>query len=181
MSATDDPVPGEVVATLAEAVAAWHDWEATNAGRRVRNGRIVVMDSHRYVEDLTAAGDGAVTVAQGSRLVIVAARWPEPDGGGPRRPGAVDPAEVRPCLAGLLEVAGTGTGDRPGIVEIDGLLVTGSLTVTSPASPDEGLGALRLAHVTLVPAGGGLAVAAGNERLAVDVRRSLCGPVARHR
>ena len=46
----------------------------------------------------------------------------------PPRSGAVDPSEVRPCLAGSIEVAGTGTGEGPGIVAIDGLLVTGSLT-----------------------------------------------------
>ncbi len=47
VSATDAPVANTVVATFGEAVDAWN---AFQAGKSARLGRIVVMDSHRYAE-----------------------------------------------------------------------------------------------------------------------------------
>ncbi len=123
VSATDDPVPSEVVATLAEAVAAWHDLEATNAGRRVRNGRIVVMDSHRYVEDLTVGRRRRGHRRPGQPAVIVAARGPNRMVAGPDDRARSIPQGVRPCLVGVCSRwSARAPATVPASVEIDGLL-----------------------------------------------------------
>jgi hypothetical protein len=171
VSATDPPRPDEVVATLAEAVDAWHAWQGAHPASR---GRIVVMDSHRYVEPFT--GPDAVRVGQGSRLSIVAARWPAPPSG-PRVVGALDPTGVRPCVSGDLVVRGEGAGDAPGQLSLEGLLLDGSLTAEPPAAGDDGVGLVELVSCTLVPGRGGLRVEDGNDAAEVVVRRSVCGPV----
>ena len=73
---------------------------------------------------------------------------------------------------------GQGSGDQCGELVIDGLLVQGSLTVTKPAAADDGLGRVELRSCTLVPASGGLSVQEGNDRIAVALSRTICGPVA---
>jgi hypothetical protein len=172
VSADDAPVPNQVVATLAEAVAAWTAWQAANPGT---HGRIVLMDSHRHAGSFT--GPNRIAVGQGSRLSVVAARWPQPPGGARRR-DAVDPAGVRPCWIGDVEVIGTGIGGRPGEVVLDGVLLAGALRVLAPASGEAGLGRLDLRRCTLDPGAGGIAVAAGNARIAVALDRSITGPIA---
>jgi hypothetical protein len=173
VSVTDPPRPDEVVPTLGDAVAAWHTWQTEHPGT---SGRIVVMDSNRYPEAFTTGG--RIRVGQGARLSIVAARWPVPPDHGPRRPAAIDPTGVRPCIVGDLEVAGTGTGEQPGGFVLDGVLVDGSLTVATPAGTDDGLGPVEVRHCTLVPSAGGITVAAGNSRTRLLVHRSIVGPVS---
>lgn len=172
VSATDAPVAGRVVGTIAEAVDAWHAWQAAHPSTI---GRIVLMDSHRHTDDLT--GPNRIEVGEASRLVLLAANWPtRPDG--PRVHGDADPTGVRPCLVGDVEFVGTGTGERPGEVVVDGVLLAGSMTVGAPPTDAEGLGLLEIRHSTLVPSAGGLVVASGNDRLAVELFRTQCGPIA---
>ncbi|MEU5726275.1 phage tail protein [Micromonospora sp. NPDC047738] len=168
VSVTEPPSPGEVVASVGEAVTAWHDWQAAHPGT---TGRIVLMDSHRYLENL------AVQVGQGSRLSIVAAQWPRPPER-PRRQSDLDPVGVRPCLLGNVSVTGTGTGDRPGELIVDGLLISQPLTVTAPVGGGPGLGRVELRHCTVGPSAAGLAVAAGNDRTRVLVHRCVTGALA---
>ncbi|MEU8047546.1 phage tail protein [Micromonospora echinofusca] len=168
VSVTEPPRPGEVVASIAEAVTAWHDWQATHPGTA---GRIVLTDSHRYAEDLL------VRVGQGSRLSLLAARWPQPPDR-PRRQADLDPVGVRPCLLGGLSVTGTGAGERPGELLLDGLLVSGTVSVAAPAAGETGLGRVELRHCTVGPAATGLTVAAGNDRTRVTVHRCVTGALA---
>ncbi|MEV4771570.1 phage tail protein [Micromonospora humida] len=168
VSVTEPPRAGEVVASLGEAVTAWHDFQAAHPGG---TGRIVVLDSHRYRENL------AVRVGQGSRLSVLAAQWPRPPDR-PRRQTDLDPVGVRPCLLGTLAATGVGVGDRPGELVVDGLLVAGAVTVTAPAGGGPGLGLVELRHCTLGPAATGLTVTAGNDRTRVVVHRCVTGALA---
>jgi hypothetical protein len=130
------------------------------------------MDSHRYEDPLVAGG--GIRVGQGSRLAIVAAAWPSVDG--VRAVDAIDPAGVRPTVVGDIEVQGVGTGDRPGSFVIDGVQLAGAIRVVVPAAGDDGLGRVEVGHATLVPALGGIAIAAGNSRCELSMRRSITGP-----
>jgi hypothetical protein len=170
VSATDAATPGRVVPTLGDAVAAWHDWQA---GNPASTGRIVVMDSHRYAQPLVAGG--GIRIGQGARLSIVAASWPSV--AGTRRVDAIDPARVRPTLVGDVEVQGIGSGDRPGSFVLDGIQLAGGVRVVAPAADEQGLGRVEIAHATLVPALGGIAIAAGNTRCELSLRRCIAGPV----
>lgn len=172
VSADDPPVPNQVVATLAEALAAWATWDAVNPGT---HGRIVLMDSHRHAGSFT--GPNRIAIGQGSRLSVLAARWPQPAGAARQR-DAVDPAGVRPAWIGDVEIIGAGGGARPGEFVLDGVLLAGALRVLAPAAGDAGLGRLELRHCSLAPSAGGIAVAAGNTRIALALTRSICGPVA---
>lgn len=161
-------VNGEAIhPTLADAVA---DWHAQPAGTI---GLITIMDCHTY------AGDLSIEVPAGSRLFIVAANWPvvpRTDGGSERVTGRLDATEVRPHLLGHLTVTGTApvAGQSAGAIALDGLLIEGSLTVNDP---DQHLGLLRIAHSTLVPGAGGLTVNGTNASLAMQLSRSICGPI----
>lgn len=62
------------------------------------------------------------------RLSVLAAQWPRPPDR-PRRQTDLDPVGVRPCLLGGVTVTGVGTGNRPGELVVDGLLVAGAVTV----------------------------------------------------
>lgn len=168
VSATEPPRAGEVVASLGEAVTAWHDWQAAHPGTA---GRIVLLDSHRYAETV------AVRVGQGSRLTLLAAQWPRPPDR-PRRQTDLDPVGVRPCLLGGLSVTGAGAGDRPGELVVDGLLVAGPVTVAAPSAGGPGLGRLELRHCTVGPGATGLTVAAGNDRVEVALHRCVSGSLA---
>ena len=164
-----------VFASLAAAVAAWN---ALPAGQV---GLIAVADSAALTETLTGAAGPAVP--EGSRLVIAAADWPAtPVPGGPsgmtaRQVGLFDASGVRPALVGDLEVNGTAPAGSltPGALVLDGLLLAGQVTVATAAG--EGLGLLRLAHVTQDPAAGGIDIGAGNEQLVLDLTRARTGPV----
>lgn len=170
VSVTDEPVPGEVVPTLGDAVAAWHDWQDANPAT---TGRIVVMDSHRYEEPLVAGG--GIRVGQGAGLSIVAAGWPSDDAGA-RAIDTIDPSRVRPTFVGDVEVRGTGTGDRPGSFVLDGVQLAGTLRLVAPAAGESGLGSVEVAHATVVPALGGITVETGNSRATLNVRRCITGP-----
>jgi len=127
---TADPDQGgPVVATLAEAIAAWNGH--AQAGAR---GLIVVMDSASYPEDLTS-DDLVVRLPAGARLAIVAAGWPAEtlDGGARRRsPGALAAQDRRPHIASDLRVRGLEAGDgEGGLLLIEGLLLAGNLRVES--------------------------------------------------
>lgn len=172
VSVSDPPVAAEIVPTLGDAVSAWHDWQSVNPGT---SGRIIIMDSHRYAEAL--AGGGAVKVAQGGRLGIVAAGWPVPPGGGARRPGEIDPSGVRPAVIGDIELIGVGGGMRPGGFVLDGVLLGGALRVLSPAAGEDGLGPVEVRRCTVVRTAGGIEVEAGNDRAQLTLQGSLCGPL----
>jgi hypothetical protein len=157
----------QLYTTLAGAVAAW------NAQPPGTVGAIAVTDSRSYADVLTGAG--AILVPEGSHLLLVAAEWPAAEApGAPRTPGRLLPQDLRPHLAGSLAVRGTApaASTNPGSLAVDGLLVEGTLTVQGG-----NLGRLRLAHSTLVPAEGGLVVAAGNTRLDVELVRAVTGRV----
>ncbi len=171
VSATEPPGTATIVGTIGEAVDAWNAAQAANP---VARGRIVLMDSHRYQEDLTLAG--RIEVAAGSRLEILAARWPAPPGG-PRTTDGLDPSGVRPCLIGDLEVIGSGDTDPLGELVVEGLLIGGRVTVVSPVGTGDGLGSISLRNCTLAPAAGGLRVEPGNDRCAVDLDRTITGSV----
>lgn len=165
-----EPVPvatGTVHTTLADAIV---EWQAQPAGTV---GVIAIMDSHSYVGNL------AISVPEGSRLLIVAADWPavpKAGGGEERIIGQLGAVDVRPHLRGNITVSGTAPANSEalGALAIDGLLIEGSVTVS--AAPGR-LGLLRIAHSTLVPAEGGLTVAGGNSRLEVQLVSAICGPV----
>ena len=173
VSREHDPVPGEVVATLAEAVAAW------NAQPPGSVGLIALMDSGQYTEDLTGAD--RLVVPEGSLLVLAAGDWPSvPVPGGlpgelARTVGRIEASLRRPHLQGDVEVLGSAAPDSetPGELVLDGLLVEGNLTVA-----DGNLGRLRLAHCTLAPPTSGLAVAAGNEALELELARCITGALS---
>lgn len=172
-------VSGEIFSKLTDAVKNWNQQPDGSVGI------ITIMDNHTYKENLTGASQ--VKIPEGSQLLIVAADWPQVDvpGGSPgekrRVPfGRLEPNELRPHLLGNLEVEGTAAADSdtPGQLVLDGLLVEGDLSVL-PGN----LGSLRVAHCTLVPDKGGLQdrvrlkVDSGNERLKIDLVRSICGPI----
>jgi hypothetical protein len=173
VSRDHEPEPGRLFATLAEAVTEW------NAQPDGAMGIIAVMDSSSFEESLTAGSQ--IKVPEGSRLLIVAADWPElpvPGGlpGETRRViGRIEPVGVRPHLLGDLSVAGTASdsSETPGELWIDGLLIEGKVSVLSG-----NLGRLQLNHCTLVPGQGGLHVTMKNELLDIALRRTICGPIA---
>lgn len=163
------PVPNELFSTVAEAVEAW------NAEPDGTTGVIAVMDSRTYAEDLTGAR--TIVVPPASRLLIVAAGWPEIEG--TRVPGRLAPQGVRPHLRGDISVRGPGdAASGEGRLILNGLLVEGSLSVLAGS-----LGALELAHSTIAPGTGSLAVERSdsegerNTGLSVSIERSICGPI----
>ena len=168
MGVLKSPPPGQtsIVATLADAVKAWNQQPPGTSGA------IVLMDSRRYEENLDSAAT-RIAIPEGSQLVIVASAWP-PDttGGAPVwRAGRFAPSGVRPHLKGAFEVIGTAPAGSasPGRLVMNGLLLEGSLTVTAGH-----LGALDLAHSTLVPGKATLACDA-NEALDVTCVRTITG------
>ncbi len=153
--------------TMVAAVAAWRAQPPGTVGV------IAVLDSGRYVEDLT--GPGAITVPAGSRLLIVAAGWPArpapdaPPGLLIRSAGDIDPDGRRPHLVGDIEATGLPPGENAvaGELLIDGLLIEGGITVL-----DGALGRLALSHATLMPGTGGVSVG-DNEDLELTLSRCI--------
>lgn len=147
--------PAQFAATLSGAVDKWN--KLAKPANGILRGLIVLMDSRTYDEDLTGASHRIVIPAD-SQLAIVAA-----DG-------------CRPHIFGNISVVGDSDGANPGELILDGILIEGSLTVLVG-----NLGSLRLAHCTLVPGKGKLAVNASvaeqqqNRRLTVRIERSICG------
>ncbi|MGH2675809.1 MAG: hypothetical protein ACRDH1_10420, partial [Actinomycetota bacterium] len=84
------PVPGQIFATVAEAVQAW------NARPAGTVGVIAITDSRTYEEDLTGAD--RIALPEGSELLVVAADWPEVDVSGlpTRVTGRFVPRLLRP-------------------------------------------------------------------------------------
>lgn len=155
-------VPGQRYNTLGAAIADWNALTAPTAGV------IAITDSRTYVENI------AITIPQGSQLLIVAAEWPD------TTPGHFNADGVRPHLRGGITVTGSapaGTSDSDALA-LSGLVIEGSVTV-SPGN----LGALRLTHCTVVPGAGGVTVNADsppgkrNDRLSVTLTRCVTGPI----
>jgi len=179
------PDPRQLVQTLGDAVAAW---EAHVADHPETFGVIVVMDSRTYEGDLV--GRHAIRIPSGSRLAVVAAKWPTTRRSSDDRTGMAGPLErvagrfapddVRPHLLGDIHVESPADSDglAPGELILDGLLIEGQVTVL----PGD-LGSLRISHCTLVPEKGGLTVDAEPEagmkhdRLTVTMERSICGAI----
>jgi hypothetical protein len=185
VSRTRTAVGGESIFTrLKDAVTAWN---ALPAGRV---GVIVLMDSTTE-HDLAGDPVPPIRIQEKSKLIIVGADWPvEPVPGSPgatqRLAGHFDATQVRPHFRGSLQVAGAapaGSKD-PGSIIVNGLWLEGGIEVMAAASDGSGaaisgnLGALTIAHSTLVPAAGGVAVAGDNKRLAITVTRSITGPIS---
>jgi hypothetical protein len=169
------PKPDEIFATLQDAVAAW------NAQPPGAVGVIAVMDNRTYVESLAA--EHRIAIPAGSRLIIVAADWPEveaPNGAPPTRiKGQVSPAGRRPHLLGGLSAAGASDESSAGELILDGLLIEGAVTVLVG-----NLGVLRVSHCTLAPGAGEIIVNASatdfgkqNTLLKLSLEHSICGPV----
>jgi hypothetical protein len=169
--------PDQIFATLQEAVDAW------NAQPPGAVGVIAVMDSRTYVESLTA--DHRIVIPAGSRLIIVAADWPEvdaPNGAPPtqRIKGQVSPEGRRPHLLGDLSAVGASDQSSTSELILDGLLIEGAVTVLVG-----NLGVLRVSHCTLAPGDGEIIVNASatdpekqNTLLKLSLEHSICGPVA---
>ncbi len=163
----------EVVNTLGEAVSAWNSQPDGTVGI------IAVMDSSNYEE--TLSGAARIRIGAGSRLLIVAGDWPQrpaadaPPGTLIRRRGEVDADNRRPWLRGDIEVEGSAA---PGSPTPGGLLLNG-LSIEGDLSVREGhLGELSLLHSTAVPQLSQLRVDAGNNRLRIDLQRSICGQIS---
>jgi len=165
-------VPGKIYNNLVDAVEEWNKQPNGSVGI------IAILDSQTYEEDLT--GHNGINIPEGSQLLIVAADWPEVDvpGGLPgekeRIIGQLSPDERRPHLFGNLEVEGTAdeSSHTGGDLALDGLLVEGNLSILAG-----NLGNLRISHSTLVPHHHGIEVKSKNDRLKIDLVRSICGPI----
>jgi hypothetical protein len=159
------PPPDKVFNTLAEAVSEWNEKAPGTFGV------IAILDSRTYEENLI--GDNKIFIPEGSRLLIVAAGWPDLT-----TPGRLAPEDLRPHLLGSLSVCGTAEGANPGDLILDGLLIEGTLSVLVG-----NLGGLRMAHCTLAPGKGSLMVNASmdtekqNSRLSITLDHSICGPL----
>lgn len=164
---------------LAAAIDAWNDDPVTL-------GVIALMDSRSYGPPLDPTALPEIVVPAGCRLVIVAADWPEdpPDdlGRRTRTAGRLTPSGRRPHLTGPIRVRGTAPAGHldPGELVLDGLLVEGGLLV-APGN----LGAVRVAHTTLVPKAGAdsVTIASGprpeerNDSLRLVLERCISGPL----
>jgi hypothetical protein len=161
----------KIFKNLKDAVAEWND------STDVCSGVITIMDNHTYEEDIT--GGNRVKIGEGRKLLIAAADWPEKDD--PELPGVkhrafgdLAPEELRPHIRGSLEVEGTADVNSltGGQLVLDGLLLEGGLAVLKG-----NLGSLTVSHCTLVPGHSGLEVNPQNERLKIQLNRTICGPV----
>ncbi len=173
-----------IVATLAEAVAAWN---ALPAGE---TGLIVIMDGRTYEESLTGAPDpgdptkpARIHIKEGSTLYLVAGEWPlHKDDALPgvfhRRLGEVRLDTHRPHLKGDISIKGTAGADAtPGRLALGGLLIEGAVTVLNGR-----LGGLTLSHATVAPGFGrvevkGSTTGGDNSDLVLELVRSISGPL----
>jgi hypothetical protein len=166
-------VPGSIVANLGLAITAW------NARPAGTHGVIVLMDSARH--DINLTGANRIRIPEGSQLTIIAGDWPllPVIGGAPgataRRVGQVNAERVRPCLAGDIEVEGLAplASTQPGRLTIDGVLLSGSVTVVG-AGPEQ-LGELQLRSCT--QASGTVMATGTRTRLLVSVANSRLGAI----
>lgn len=159
--------------TFTAAVKAWNT-QVTGANP-VLDGVIAVLDSSTYQDNVAKT---PIQLPAGSRLLIVAADWAAIRQSPPGTVKTLDPNGLRPHLLGSIAVSGTAPSNspNPGQLFIDGLLIEGQVTVLAG-----NLGMLGLSHSTIAPTGG-LAVqtakGATNDALAVNLYRSICGPIA---
>jgi hypothetical protein len=133
------PDPSVLATSVADALADWNAFVATTSGGF---GVICVMDSRTYPEDLV------VEVSAGFALAIVAADWPIDPALIQRRLGVFQPSGRWPLISGDVEITGTApvASENAGTLVLDGLLLSGTMTIT-----DGHLGRLLLSHCTLVP------------------------------
>ncbi|MBN8892947.1 MAG: hypothetical protein BGP12_11550 [Rhodospirillales bacterium 70-18] len=157
---------GPCLGSLADAIALWNA-TGNGAGRR---GLIVLLDNASYPEALPA-----VQLAANAGLAIAAAGWPVTltEAGARRRlPANLAPAARRPYIAADLTTASAG-----GTLVLDGLMLSGGITV-----PAGTLASLALHHCTLGATDTGLAagitVAASAGIASVTVNASVLGPIA---
>lgn len=170
VTALAPPGHRDLLPTLAAAITEW------NGITERAVGVIAVMDSRSYPDDLE------IHVRAGSRLLIVAADWPvdkQPDRrlealAAERRFGRLLARGRRPHVGGAITVHGEpgAPGAAPGELVLDGLLLEKPVSV---AAGD--LGLLRIVHSTLAPETAGVSVSPANGSLAVELERSISGPV----
>jgi hypothetical protein len=172
------PVPGEIVGSFTEAVNQWNGQPAGTVGI------ITIMDSRTYKENLQGAQ--AIKIPARSKLLIVAADWPEQPVSGlvgvtEREVGKTTPSLLRPHLRGNISIRGTASASErsQGALWINGLLVEGQIAVLNG-----NLGALTLDHCTVVPKTGTVGVNSSsdktkeNDQLAIKIRRCIVGAIS---
>jgi hypothetical protein len=133
------PDPTVLATTVSDALADWNAFTAANASGF---GVICVMDSRTYPSDL------AIEVPEGFTLAIVAADWPLNPTLNQREPGVFSPNGRFPVISGAVDITGTApaASENPGTLILDGLLLSGAMSVTN-----DNLGRLLLSHCTIVP------------------------------
>ncbi len=165
------PVPNVIFATVAEAVAEW------NAQPPGTVGAIALLDNDRFGESLT--GTRSVVMKRGSLLLLLSADWPptpREGGGSDLLPGSLSPRGRRAAIVGDVEVRGSAAASAidPGVLAIDGVLVSGSINVTPTGGGN--LGGLMLSNTTVLGAAG-ISVTGLHERLTIALTRTVTGPI----
>lgn len=166
-----EPVPGQVVRTIGEALRLW---DARHEAEPGQVGVITIMDSGTYREDLT------VVIPPGNRLILLAAAWPARIVAGVpvREPGVFVAAGGRPHLVGRITVTGTpDSASAASELVLGGLSVEGGLRVAAGE-----LTSLVVANSTLLAgpapaADDGWLTATGNPHLTVRLLRTVCAGV----
>jgi hypothetical protein len=164
---------GELVASLADAINAWHTQPPGTIGV------IALMDSISDGDPTAGAPPLEIDIPEGSHLLIVAADWPleeNPDASPPERrfPGHWRADGVRAHVVGDLQVRGTApaSSSNPGALTLNGILLEGSLTVI-----DGHLDRIAIEHTTIVPDRGAITVEDGNSRLRLVLTRAIAPPI----
>jgi hypothetical protein len=168
-----DPVAGEIVENISEAVDAWNNQPAGTVGA------ILIMDNCSYEENLT--GTNKIRIPENSQLMLVAADWPEeeiPDSQGQteRRIGRLQSNDQHPHIKGDISVVGTAPANsqEAGELILNGLLIEGDLRVLVG-----NLGNLQVNHCTIAPGSGEFVVNSSeqsnqqNTSLQVSLDRSI--------
>lgn len=168
------PAPGAIFGTIAEAIETWN---SESASPDVNVGIIALTESCTYDGDTLPR----IRIREGKQLAVVAADWPEEGRCGPPSEGKSElprgqlyPSGLKPHLRGNVKVEGKAaeSSATPGRLLLDGLSFEGNITILKG-----NLGGLRIAHCTLVPGRSGLKVGSGNERLKIDLDRSILGSI----
>ncbi len=172
-----EPNPNLLVNTIQKAVNEWNNHVQDNVGAF---GAIVILDSDTYDENITGAA-GRVKIPPGSKLAIIAGKWPQKDDPDSlevkkRFTGDIIPDRVYPHILGNVSIEGSApsTSDNPGEIILDGLLIEGKLTIVNG-----NLGQLRIAHCSLVPGeiNKGLVVNTQNSQLNITLDHTISGAV----
>lgn len=177
VSKTATAMPGEIVNSLTEAINLWNAQPAGTVGV------IAMMDSRTYDENLQ--GPQSILIPERSKLLIVAADWPEQPipgliGSTERIVGQITPNLLRPHLLGNMSVRGTASASESsqGALWVNGLLIEGQFKVLIG-----NLGTLNLSDCTILPAAGELRVNSSvsntteNDQLTVEIQRCILGAV----